>query len=318
MFRWLVRLVAFVRRLLGLGSKSPAPRSNITGPATAPDAEILTNTIRILGTRSSGKTTYLAALLRNPLNEHENSFIKRIAPIGTGAEKLIDQAFNILQGRAYFDPTPLATQATTVEEIGFRIEIYLPRRKLEETVTLSIFTKDYSGEFFEDLRLHANDIVEDYLTDCAESQGLMLLVDGTNVGEDGHLEMNLPTFLRRLDQSVGGQGWQGRIAFVVSKCEQPKLYLKRQSVGDVELVRRLFPKATATLDASCPKGASVGYFTLSSFGVLGGRDPEANIRMMTNDQGEYRATIRNVRVWRPFGLAAPLYWLCKGERHPDL
>ena len=232
MFRWLVRLVAFVRRLLGLGSKSPAPRSNITGPATAPDAEILTNTIRILGTRSSGKTTYLAALLRNPLNEHENSFIKRIAPIGTGAEKLIDQAFNILQGRAYFDPTPLATQATTVEEIGFRIEIYLPRRKLEETVTLSIFTKDYSGEFFEDLRLHANDIVEDYLTDCAESQGLMLLVDGTNVGEDGHLEMNLPTFLRRLDQSVGGQGWQGRIAFVVSKCEQPKLYLKRQSVGE--------------------------------------------------------------------------------------
>jgi len=332
MFRWLARLIASIRRLLGLSSASPpSSRSGSTGntgshvtgpPSILAEPDILTNTIRVLGTRGSGKTTYLAALLRNPTNDQESSPIKRIVPMGSGAERLIEQAYNILQEGKYFDPTPLAPQAATADDIGFRIEIYLPRRRWSEpqdgTVTLSLFTKDYSGEFLSDLRLHSSDLVDDYLADCAASQGLMLLVDGTNLEEDGQLEMNLPIFLRRLDQNAGGRGWQGRIAFVVAKCEQTRLYLKRQELGDEELVRRLFPKAVATLGASCHQDAELGYFALSSFGVLGGLDPEPNVKMVSNAQGEYRATIRNQRVWKPFGLAAPLYWLCRGERHPNL
>lgn len=325
MFRWLVRLVASIRRLLGLapgptpmGSGASGSGNPPSSAGSAPGEEILTNAIRVLGTQGSGKTTFLAALLRNPSNEHESSPIRRIAPIGSGAERLLDQAFNILQDRDYLQPNRLNPQATTIEDIGFRLEIFLPRSRSQETVTLSLFAKDYSGEFFRDLRLHTTDILDNYLTDCAESQGLMLLVDGTNVEEDGELEMNLPFFLRRLDQAAGGDGWRGRIAFVVSKCEQTRLYLKRTSLGDVELVRRLFPKAVRILESNCPRNVTIDYFTLSSFGVLGGLDPEPNVRMVTNDQGEYRATIRNPRVWKPFGLASPLYWLCKGERHPDL
>ena len=319
MFRWFARLVAWVRRLLGLGARSQAfpnpSRSNITSPGTSPNEKTLTNTIRIVGTIGAGKTTYLAALLGKRGDSYP---IKNIVPMGSVAEKLIDKAFNVLEGRDYFRPNPLVQQATNVEEIGFRIEIFLPRSRHQEIVTLSLFTKDYSGEFFEDLRLHTDDIVESYLEDCVGSEGLMLLVDGNNVAEDRHLEINLPNFLRRLDQSSGGTGWKGRIAFVISKCEQTKLYLKRQELGDVELARRLFPKAKSALEANRPRYAMVDYFTLSSFGVLGGLAPEPNVKMITNDQGEYKATIRNVRIWQPFGLTAPLYWLCTGERHPDL
>jgi hypothetical protein len=52
--------------------------------------------------------------------------------------------------------------------------------------------------------------------------------------------------------------------------------------------------------------------------MLGTKYPEPNVNLLQKSRGGVKAVIKNPKLWRPFGLVAPIYWLCKGSRHPDL
>jgi hypothetical protein len=45
---------------------------------------------------------------------------------------------------------------------------------------------------------------------------------------------------------------------------------------------------------------------------------EGNYKLLNREQGGTQSVIRYPKQWRPFGLVAPLYWLCTNERHPAL
>jgi hypothetical protein len=51
--------------------------------------------------------------------------------------------------------------------------------------------------------------------------------------------------------------------------------------------------------------------------MIGSQYPEAIAKYVGDSEMRF-AVIKNPRVWRPFGLIEPLYWLCTGKRNPDL
>jgi hypothetical protein len=313
--RFFARLFGFQKSLGSRASTSNSWSANST-------ASVLARSICVVGERSSGKTTYLAALIRARGLEPENGRVQRIFPVGSDSEKLEDQAINILEQGLTLEVTKLLGQPSgQMPSYGFRIEMYDRRDKPLE---LNIFSKDYSGELFQEIRTLPSAQLDDYMADCAASEGILLLIDGNDYLKDGEYEVNLREFLKLLGDAMTNDDPR-RIAVVLSKCEERKLYAKREElrqkgVGDQEFIQRLFPKMYNILNTRCPNNIEIEYFTLSSFGVLKGnaRSPNSKVVSDPTDPSLSYATLRNKNAWQPFGLFAPLYWLCTGDRHPDL
>ena len=65
-------------------------------------------------------------------------------------------------------------------------------------------------------------------------------------------------------------------------------------------------------------GGQVEYFTVSAFGRLGPGFSTPNVLKISRNQDDGVTVVKNLSRWRPFGLVAPIYWLCTGERHKGL
>lgn len=277
-------------------------------------------TVRVIGDRASGKTTYMAALARWPGADPATSPVQTVTPINEDGENLITKACNLLEQGEQLEATPLQANIDEVKDYSIRIVLknQFSGFKSNRLVALNINCKDYAGEFFMDLLNQSNNsLLQDYLQDCLQASGLMLLFDGMSFRKDAIYANGVDRFLKELDRSRIGDTTK-RIAVVLTKCEQPELWVNRHQAKKVASAR--FPKVLEKLEAwQKSGGGKVDYFTTSAFGMLGNRYPEPNMRFVSRDRyGLKEAVLKNPTCWKPFGLVAPIYWLCTGERHKHL
>jgi len=297
-----------------LNNSSQSPQTNNGTNASA--------TIRVVGDRASGKTAYMAALARWP-NASVNSPVQTIIPINEDGETLAAMAQNILEQGLEMPPSVISDNVMDLKDYQLRIVLKgafswrSPSFKgSAKQVTLDINCKDYAGEFFSDLLNKSGDsVLNDYLDDCMQASGIMLLIDGTS-RKYQDIASSIDKFLVALDRNDLG-GSKRRVALVVTKCEQPDLWINRQRPQDI--TRAISPQVLKRLQAWQQSGAgSVEYFSASAFGMLGTNTPAPNFTKIRASRDGLAAVIKDPRRWRPFGLVAPIYWLCTGARHKDL
>lgn len=280
-------------------------------------------TLRLVGDRSSGKTAYMASLAYWP-NADTDSPVQSVTPVGGEAVELINKAQNILEQGLELEPTDLNESADEVNDYTLSITLKDQFSWKKPTATmgnkllqLNISCKDYAGEFFSDLLGKPGDPkLEDYLEDCLQATGILLLLDGTAHRKDTQYANGIDQFLSQMDKT-DLEGGQRRVAVVINKCEQSELWINRHQPR--ELARKRFPNVYRKLESwSKLGGGTVDCFATSAFGMLGNRFPEPNAKKLKRDRGGTSSIIKNPKRWRPFGLVSPIYWLCTGVRHKEL
>lgn len=295
------------------------PKKGSTEPQSIDKDAVL----RVIGDRGSGKTAYMASLAYWP-NADPNSPVQSVIPVGDEGNELITKAQNILEQGLELEPTDLNAMAQDVKDYTLSIVLKgqfswkdAKATLRSQLVKLNISCKDYAGEFFSDLLHKTGDSrLEDYLEDCLQASGIMFLVDGTTHRKDAEYANGLDKFLMALDRTDIGVS-KRRIAFVMSKCEQSELWVNRHKPRELAIMR--FPQVHRKLQSwENMGGGQVDYFTTSAFGMLGSRFPEPNSKRLNRDRDGTTSIIKDPKRWRPFGLVAPIYWLCTGDRHKEL
>jgi GTPase SAR1 family protein len=280
-------------------------------------------TIRVIGDRAAGKTTYMASLARWAYAD-SSSPVQAVEAFNDDGKKLVSQAQDILEQALQLEPTPLAENTGGMEDYGLRIilkqKFSLQNRNLnpaEQSLKLDISCKDYSGEFFTDLLYRQGDpLLDRYINDCLEAEGILFLLDGIARNKDAEYVKGLSKFLDAWGQADKGAK-KRRIALVLTKCEQPDLWVNRHKPK--ELAKARFRQVCTKLETWQQLGkGNVEYFASSAFGMLGSSQLEANVKKIRRDRDGVASVLKDPSVWRPFGLVAPIYWLYKGERHPGL
>jgi len=295
---------------------------NIIKKYTKPEALAKNAVVRVIGDRGSGKTAYMASLARWP-NADTTSPVQSVIPIGEAGEDLITKAQNILEQGLQLEQTAMQHDAINVQDYTLKITLKgqfswkNPQVGISQLVDISISCKDYSGEFFSDLLQQSSSLqLRNYLEDCLQATGIMLLVDGNSNRKDLEYTNSIDKFVTGLDRTDRDLNSR-RIALVLTKCEQPELWVNHHNSSFLAHAR--FPQLCQRLKTwQQMGGGQVDYFTASAFGMLGNRYPEPNVTIISRDRGGISAVIKDPKRWRPFGLVAPIYWLCTGDRHKEL
>jgi hypothetical protein len=174
------------------------------------------NDIRIIGSRKSGKTTYLASLLRLP-DELKRQFPGlKITPTSDDAEELIGAAKNILEQGAVFPGTDIG------DEPYFSFTIEIPTFKKSPGIALNLAVKDYAGETFECAAYptRASEFAE-YLEDWLTSPSWMIMLTDWEATNDQ--KIYAPALYKLLTELSDQAGVNEtlkklRVAVVISKC----------------------------------------------------------------------------------------------------
>jgi GTPase SAR1 family protein len=268
--------------------------------------------IRIVGPRSAGKTTFMAALARWP-NSKSESPILSVKPFGDDAVNLINMAQDILEQGLSFAPSRLDADANNLPLYSLLIELK-PAFLINRNIRFQISCRDYAGEVIRELRSGVSTFdLSTYLDDCANSSGLLLLLDGSSI-EDKQYSQAFARLQTELAERLVGRDISlrnYRIAVVFNKAELSQVWINRNQID--KFVNLRFPKTKATLQEwSRTWGCSVNYFFCSAFGMKGS-PPQPNFKKQARDDGGTYGVIANPSVWRPFGLVAPIYWLYTGK-----
>jgi GTPase SAR1 family protein len=276
--------------------------------------------IRVIGDRASGKTTYMAALARG-FNGNPNALVQDVMAINDDGRELIAKAQNILEQGLELEPTDLNPQAENVSDyqLSITLKSQFSVKSIRSKLTkLNISCKDYAGEFFSNSLHQPNDpTLASYLEDCSQATGIMFLLDGSASRKDAEYAISIEKFLKSLSYS-GHSSVLQRIALVLTKCELPDLWMKRQQPAN--LARTQFKQVCAKLRAweAMTGSGNLEFFATSAFGVIGTRFPEANSKEQSRDRGGVTSVIKDPQYWRPVGLVAPIYWLCEGNLYNQL
>lgn len=283
--------------------------------------------IRIVGPRSAGKTTFMAALARWP-NANPDSPIQSVEPFDDQTSKLIGMAQDILEnglpiaGSLYADTPDQLPRYTILVQLKPTFLTHPIIRLRGGNVKFQVSCREYPGELFKDLRNDgtSKNALSTYLEDCADASGLLLLIDGT-AKEDSIYSQALTKLQGELNWRLTGKNISlssYRIAVAFSKSEQAQVWIHRHNIQ--RFINLRFPQTQATLQKwSRDWGCAVNYFFCSAFGMKGSYpNSNPNVRVETIDrQGTY-GVIDKTQYWRPFGLVAPIYWLHTGEDDPRL
>ncbi|MEA5578253.1 hypothetical protein [Anabaena sp. UHCC 0451] len=276
------------------------------------------NDIRIIGSRKSGKTTYLASLLRLP-DELKRQFPGlKITPTSDDAEELIAAAQNILEKGAVFPGTDIG------DEPYFSFQIEIPSSRNSPGITLNLNVKDYAGETFECAATpHQSSDFEEYLEDWLSAQSWMIMLTDWEATNDKKIYAPaLNKLLTELSEQAGVNETfkKLRVAVVISKCERGELWPCRLDAEE-DLFKVRLKETYKVLKEKLPP-SRLRFFACSSFGVMadsyGQHDPRPN-RYIPDDgsSAEFIAHLRDVDAWKPFGLISPLYWLSTGRVFHD-
>ncbi|AFY83817.1 hypothetical protein [Oscillatoria acuminata] len=271
--------------------------------------------IRIIGPRSSGKTSYLAALSYWPDKKRlgKKSTYFHVQAVGDEARSLAEKAETIICRGESLEPTVVDLGGIDDHPLyQFTIEI---KHLFKKADTLNLAVRDYPGEIFDELldsgemkHLHTEFIDECLMKDVS---GCLILLTSWQ-GMDEFYSKVLEKFTYLMD----GRDRLGdfRLAVAMSKCERGELWPGRLD-PEQDLFEMHFPQTKATLEDKIPK-ENLRFFAISTFGVLGRNDPRPN-RIDERGKDGKNSVLRKPEVWRPYGMIAPLYWLSKGKRMRD-
>jgi hypothetical protein len=270
--------------------------------------------IAVIGPRSSGKTSYLAALAQwSVLGQglYQQKF--DVQAIGEDAEKLSEKAEAIIRQGASLDPTEMHGGVYSMPTYQFRIEI---KQWFQKPETIDLVVKDYAGEIFEALASgNLTSSQESFINDCIRDDiaGCLILVTEWQKGTDGFYERVMQNFLRQMDRQLDENSRKEpfRLAVAMSKCERGELWPGRLE-PEVDLFETYLPRMTALLRKRLTP-ESLRFYALSTFGVLDRNDPRPNRVDEMGREGK-NSVLRATSVWRPYGMLGPLYWLSKGKR----
>jgi len=256
--------------------------------------------ITLIGPRASGKNTYLTLLSIWNQQKHKNTI-----EVNCYNDPLKHDAENVLlQGGALW-ATNFKKEFPT---IYYSIKIKKKNLFYIKEMTFNICIRFYVGEFFEGAKSHCPHIYYHYLTISNPQNKYLLLVDGTSFAKDEYYSKCLEELLNDITK-IQKNGL--RLAFALSKCELPELYVNRDDPHGI--IKRRFPQMKAVLETWSAEGqGEVEYFSTSAFGVLG-EYSEPNSTILRHYGSGTTDVIRNPSEWQPFGLVEPLYWLCTGK-----
>jgi hypothetical protein len=318
MFKWLSiifkRLIEFIlpRKSRRQNERHRPPLHGI--PKLQPedgDVEIREDAqIAIIGPRSCGKTTFIGSLLSCP---RHNDFLRGIDPQGLDSMKFMQDAKRTLPQSLPFLPTPLVQTASEIKQITFSIKLGISE---EDTVKLAIACSDYSGEMFSKYFTLSDTTIKTYIDAVSQSaSSILLLFSALEFNNDEDYANIVSDVFRRIFLKK----WKGRIAFGLTKCEEIMVYSQRHRLGSEGLIRLKFPLTLRALTMACEgKNILIGYFSMSSFGMMG-YDSTGNVKYVPNPANptQYEATVEDPEQWLPFGLFAPLYWLSTAKAIPE-
>ena len=140
------------------------------------------NDIRIIGSRKSGKTTYLASLLRLPEELKKQFPGLEVTATSDDAEELIGKAKNILEKGAVFAGNDIG------DEPYFSFNIKIPTTKNSPEITLGLNVKDYAGETFECAAIpHRASEFQEYVEDWLTAKSWMIMLTDWDASNDAKL-----------------------------------------------------------------------------------------------------------------------------------
>ncbi|GAA6623615.1 TRAFAC clade GTPase domain-containing protein [Scytonema sp. NUACC26] len=269
------------------------------------------STIRVIGDRASGKTTYLTAL--TCLRDAPDSLVKKVIPINDETENMIREAKECLEQKQEIQPTSYGDNGIE-KSYFFKIEFKekFPSFNSQPEI-MKIECKDYPGEFFRDLVEKKNPkLLEKYIKDAVEATGILFLIDGTARRKDSYYASCLQEFLVKLDRLTPKNTKTRRIAVALTKCDLSELWIHTDNPKEKILAR--FEGVHGQLQNF--DNLNVEYFATSAFGMLGSERETSNSTIIKSDDNGTRAVIQesDSKLWRPFGLIEPLYWLYTGKR----
>jgi hypothetical protein len=271
--------------------------------------------IRIIGPRSSGKTTYLAALAQwSVLREgpHLNSF--EVQPIGDETKELATKAESIIRQGLSLAPTQIAGGVFEMPTYQFQIKVK-QRFPLPQTDVIDLVVKDYAGEIFDDLASGSvKSEHEDFIRDCLmdDVAGCLILMSEWQKGTDLFYSKAITNFLNQLDRHVNPHNRKTplRLAVAMSKCERGELWPGRLE-PEIDIFNLHLRGTTDVIRKKIPPD-QLKFFAISTFGVLSRNDPRPN-RIDEMGKDGRNSVLRVVGAWRPYGILAPLYWLSNGK-----
>ncbi len=269
--------------------------------------------INIIGPRYAGKTTYLASLAY--LSEiSPQKPIKAIEPINNDAQELRQDANNILKQGSLLAPTKTTDHYKRNYFFGITISAYFGPELFnsllkdgEEKFTLCC--KDYAGELFQSLPSNPD---EGFLDDCLVATGLLVLIDGTSLSQQDNEYFDSLNVLRKELSSRLNSTEEYRIAIVLSKADQHRLWNSLKNLKDFFAIN--FPRTHDLLEEWNQESKfSISYFACSAYGMIGD-----SFQLNAESISDYVFILRSASSWKPFGLINPIYWLATGKIHPRL
>lgn len=269
--------------------------------------------IGVIGPRSSGKTTYLAALAYWPerrLQQRQKSAFDIESSDGLESNvKIIERAKEqILQGSS-FEPTTVIGGIDDLASYMFTIKV---KRFLRPPDPINLVAVDYPGEIFNELvNGESNPLHEEFIKKCLRTdvKGLLVLLPGWERGSDSFYEQMVRKFLGLIDSY--GRTNDLRLAVAMSKCERGEIWSGRLD-PETDLFNMHLRETTTVLRNKLPR-KNLEFFAISTFGVLSRNNPRPN-RIDEIGQEAIHSVLRDTDKWRPYGMIAPLYWLSTGKR----
>ncbi|MFN7517678.1 MAG: hypothetical protein ACK5QF_13865, partial [Dolichospermum sp.] len=160
--------------------------------------------LRVIGDRTSGKTTYMASLARWP-NADPDSPVQAVTAVDEGGKELLSKAQNILEQGLQLEQTDLSKNVSEVKDCT--LQITLKEKKLgAKLLNLNVSSKDYAGEFFTDLLHKVKDpLLNEYLEDCLQCNGILFLVDGRSRRKDLEYDNGL---VKSITNNSGTQSYE--------------------------------------------------------------------------------------------------------------
>ena len=270
--------------------------------------------IVILGPRSSGKTTYLAALAYWPqrlagLNKRS---LFEVEPIGDDAKNLRDKAENIILGSASLDPTRIE-ENQSVDDLPVYQFIVRAKRRFKTAEDINLVVRDYAGEIFDELHTgNSTTQHQEFLEECLRKDvvGCLILLSNWSSADDHFYSKALDAFIQLMD--TNGRIPDYRLAVAVSKCERGELWPGRLE-PEVDLFGGHLRQTKHILQSRIPK-KNLFFASISTFGVIKRNDPRPNRIDQPGGGNKVVSVLRKPTVWKPYSMISPLYWLSTGRR----
>ncbi len=258
--------------------------------------------IRIIGPRSSGKTTYLSALAS--FGKKGKSFT--VTPINEESRRLLDYAENKLkQGERL-----AGTDKIKIDELPDYLFLIKGKKGLKK-YQIDLNAKDYPGEIFDTLAQseELDQDLQEYTNHCLMKDvvGCLIMLTAWEKGADRTYQKALDHLIRLMDNQQRTKNL--RLAVVMSKCERGEIWPGRIE-PETDLFGLHLPNTKELLQERIP-AKNLGFFALSAFGVLGKNDPRPNRIDEVGKEGKH-SVLRDPDRWQPYNLIEPLLWLSGG------